>query len=166
MRIATCKAPKFDVPSHLWKGKTGVETLCYRPDHSIEGIAPEMVGCYAACPHVDEDWSGYFVLLVLRGSYHEIGDAEHYKRKGYQYSADRGSLLVINTNVLHWLVRTDGGEGCALRSSYWAALSWHVYGNSPSLEQVTRAIVKQYDGTWERSISPMYQHLRPSSWQA
>ena len=165
MLIATCKPPKFDVPSRLWKGSTDIQVLANCPEHSIEGIVPEIVGCYAACPHTDEHFDGYFVLLVLKGSSHEICDADHYEMRGFQYPADRGSLLVVNTNVLHWLVRTDHGEGCALRASYWAALSWHVYG-SLSLEQVVPAIVKQYDGTWQQSISPQYLHLRPSSWQA
>lgn len=121
---------------------------------------PEGVVCYEARPHDDTSFGGHFLLLAIKGQSHWMSDADIYSM---EFSAERGALMIVNADVLHWLFSRSQ------RRSLWAALSWHFpLTNSDDffksklhrerLVSFSANLVNHFNGTWTPVDMGLYGH--------
>ena len=170
MKIAKLKLPhrlkephadcriKFDQIDTFWVSQNTKELLSPVFDEDIGH--PEGVVCYEARPHDDAHFGGHFLLLAVKGQSHWMADADYYAT---EFSAERGALMIVNADVLHWLF-----SGCK-RRSLWAALCWHFpLTNSGDflksklhkerLVAFSANLVKHFNGTWTPIDMGRYRH--------
>jgi len=167
MRIAKLKLPqnlrepnyqiKFDEIDTFRPSQNTIELLKPVFDEDIGN--PEGVICYEARPHDDSSFGGHFLLLAIKGQDHWMTDAEHYSQ---DFNAERGVLMIVNTEVLHWLFSRSQ------RRSLWAALCWHFPSTNSEdffkrqlhkerLVSFSSKLVEHFNGAWTPGSMGLYR---------
>jgi len=158
MLIAHCKTPV--IPRHQYPPrKTEVSFGCSQIGLKINDVTPDLMGCYSCPPHDDSHiGSQYFVIMTIECGQHFVSDVRHLPN---EESLKPGSLFVIDSMVIHWLLHDDYNVPKLPKREYWVGLSWSV--QKRQLRSVVNKIVKTFDGKWAtKSCAGRYAHLIPS----